>query len=1449
MDSDTNDQRKVATFAVGIRLMETCFMRSYDQWAMEIKGRLESCIDLPAEEAVYHRACYARFLNGRGRVAGEIPSGRPVNEVAQMAFEQLCEHLETMCASEKMYTLDDLRLLMLSWGYNEKDVYGSKSIKNKLKARYGEHMFFAEVRGRKNVLCFRDFVSHVLSDKWYNEREESQEEKTERIVRQAARLIAAQLREMEYDMEFYPDCEQSWLGGDKIIPPLLQLFLGQLVRNHKKQSGIAQAIVQATRPRSCIMPLLFALGIEIHRKHGAADLVKQLSRWGFCISLDEVHRFQQSVMQSNAAWQPVECREATFTHFIGDNVDHNIRTLTGSDTFHAMGIVAVSSFGPGQTVASEHKVRRLSKRLPVGDVCQDRRVQLEPYTGFPGEGLKNLKMVSIDYLQTPVRLPAFSNLTTLWQAGGLVCVNERQRPMWSGFMQAVCEGEHAPTSVVRMLPIIDLSPSDMTCIYTTLLFVKKQAEYLGIPQPSITFDQPLYIKAVDIVRHHDLNIVVRLGGFHTIMNYMGAIGSNMRGSGLEDAFELLYGKKTVEHVMTGKAYKRAVRGHMLVTSALTAMLMQKLMPQLNAEENQMPAVKLQDESVIDNLRLSEEQVSSLHKLYNDVLLRKVNVVDEAVQEGNDVNEEQLTSHVLQNNNSLLTLNTNLQLLCTLLAEQSRTAKLWIEYLKHIDILRSFIVAERTSNWEQHLNALSCMLPLFASQHHVNYAKSGFVYLQNMHDLEQKSPWLYQQFMNGLHSVRKSDRYWAGLSTDLVIEQDMMRQVKSKGGLTRGRGLEESTRTVWLNTVTECARISSTLAELSGTKRTADEHIEMTTPRIKRDADAMVKLTAFFQSYSPFQYQDTERLVGLSSGVCAGAHDNVTCDVANAVGLRIIQQWEGLMYPELTVRKVETVKTLAGMFSICKVGDEKQEIDASKLFQRLVILAYSQRSLQLSDVFNFELTVYPASLFKSGLMRKPDKPALLRNYCTGLMSSPSLHCSFFVVDGGCLLHKVRWLMGSTFGDLVSCYATFVARHFGNKAWIVFDGYTSGPTTKDHEHSRRTSKKASVAPDVHFDSCSVVTFDQEAFLSNASNKQRFISLLAQHLQDCSYHIRQSEGDADVDIAAVAVHLSRQGNAVVVYAEDTDILALLLYHWQPSMAPVHFKSDGKAKSAGKCVDVAALQNRIGRSACQKILVLHAFGGCDTTSAIFMHGKGKLFTQLSQNEDVVQYVCIMQDPDASMVQVCNAGVALMIAAYGGKTSDNLGQMRYAAYSKMVASKGGSFMADRLPPTEDAAELHAMRVHFQAVVWCTLGQTTLQPTDWGWRLQDGHMLPTPMRKQPGPPELMNIICCNCKSDKPCSSQLCTCRKNNLKCITACGHCHGVDCANAEILVADEHDDSDMESDCEGGNSGSLPDVMWDDDLEWVDEELVSNLGSEFIFNSDDNVACSYVTADDEIPI
>lgn len=98
------------------------------------------------------------------------------------------------------------------------------------------------------------------------------------------------------------------------------------------------------------------------------------------------------------------------------------------------------------------------------------------------------------------------------------------------------------------LPIVDLNPSNETCIYSTLLYIENQALQLGIPVPCVTFDQPLWIKAIKIIKSKLLKIVCRLGGFHTMISFVGSIGSVMKGSGLEEALETAYGPNAVTQV-------------------------------------------------------------------------------------------------------------------------------------------------------------------------------------------------------------------------------------------------------------------------------------------------------------------------------------------------------------------------------------------------------------------------------------------------------------------------------------------------------------------------------------------------------------------------------------------------------------------------------------------------------------------------------------------------------------------------------------------------------------------------------------------------------------------------------------------------------------------------------------------------------------------------------------
>lgn len=111
-----------------------------------------------------------------------------------------------------------------------------------------------------------------------------------------------------------------------------------------KQNSIGHAIVQASRPRSVIAPIMFGVGIEMDHVFGSKWLINELSRLGFSISYDEVVKYKQSVIQTETVENVLsEYIPGTFTQWVADNVDHNVVSLDGQGSFHGMGIIAVSS--------------------------------------------------------------------------------------------------------------------------------------------------------------------------------------------------------------------------------------------------------------------------------------------------------------------------------------------------------------------------------------------------------------------------------------------------------------------------------------------------------------------------------------------------------------------------------------------------------------------------------------------------------------------------------------------------------------------------------------------------------------------------------------------------------------------------------------------------------------------------------------------------------------------------------------------------------------------------------------------------------------------------------------------------------------------------------------------------------------------------------------------------
>ena len=131
----------------------------------------------------------------------------------------------------------------------------------------------------------------------------------------------------------------------------------------------------------------------------------------------------------------------------------------------------------------------------------------------------------------------------------------------------------------------------------------------------------------------------------------------------------------------------------------------------------------------------------------------------------------------------------------------------------------------------------------------------------------------------------------------------------------------------------------------------------------------------------------------------------------------------------------------------------------------------------------------------------------------------------------------------------------------------------------------------------------------------------------------------------------------------------------------------------------------------------------------------------------------------------------------------------------EVLATCTSSVKPQVLPPTERAAYYHSLRVHLQVIQWKSLLGTSLEPADWGWKLRDGYYEPIMTDMKVAPDNILKFIRCKCKTStkSPCGTNTCTCKKNGLKCVAACGYCHGDQCNNVEDVIA-EKDSSDEEN-------------------------------------------------------
>jgi hypothetical protein len=663
-----SDTIPVRTADFQTTITEICRQRN-DEWASTVLGRVEYARDLHAADAVYHNQCSVNFRTGK-----EIPKqfispsqsnnedqesriknvGRPQNSAKVRAFQKAVKYLEDN--DEEQVTVNQLCDLMKTYlEAPEDEPYSTVYMKEQLQEYFGDQIVITTIKNKANVVTLRKTAASIINEFYQNPKQSDAEAEKTKIISTAAQLLKSEIKNLQAAPDHYPNSDEfvSTEMALLYVPNLLERFLRTLFVGKDldlKVASIAQAIMQATRPRGLLAPLQLGLGVHMHHHFSSRFLIDTLNSMGFCSSYSAVQNFEKCAAVTHGVDIP-DYEEDSFIQYIADNVDHNLRTLDGHGTFHGMGMIA--------KITPSTKVNRpiLKRSVTSGDIVAASKLTIRHYNGPNGDEDPSLVYGELSNLKAH---DSFANLDLLFKLTQPLAGSPR--PSWPGTMQLIFKGNHPARASVQFLPMIDIDPGNLTCIYSTLSFIVDQANRYGIT-PIITFDQPLWWKALMIILNEPKesgmkSIVLRLRGLHIQMSFLGCIGHIMAGSGLADVLELIYAKNAVVHMLSGKAIARAVQ-------------------------------------------------------------------------------------------------------------------------------------------------------------------------------------------DGLHVVRRSDRYWGGLSTDLVIEQVLMRSVKTTGGLTRGKGMSETQQLVWLLSMPSCAEINGAMQTLTGESyATSEQHKDCGEARQQRDYADLKKVTSY-----------------------------------------------------------------------------------------------------------------------------------------------------------------------------------------------------------------------------------------------------------------------------------------------------------------------------------------------------------------------------------------------------------------------------------------------------------------------------------------------------------------------------------------------------------------------------------------------------------------------------
>ncbi|MES9884496.1 MAG: hypothetical protein ABW185_26930, partial [Sedimenticola sp.] len=449
---------------------------------------------------------------------------------------------------------------------------------SKLQNHFGETLVKLDISGCASLFCFKAHLPENLRLVTADDSEESVMvgKLKDKIVSECQGLP----RVTDYDIGQFRKSKTI----ESTSPTLLSFVASMVSHGEVTRASITLAqSIQAHITKSYNQTTL-GLAVKLHHRFGSKELVSLLHQSGITVSYDEVLRFRTSVAIYTGN-QPYTFRglsenDGKLASWV-DNYDLNIFTPNGCRETHALAVeVTQQPLIRVDENADIEPADPIIPRVSKAEVDQTKLSEVSPIAIQHYEGPKRpLPPATDDHYGLPYhvveeRLNDISNALKAdveWLTNTETADDDNPPAEWFGYMNHLARENGFVSKATRYIygPLIDATPSHPDTILTSILFIEEFMKSHGQKYVHIVADLQLFKVAIQIKWSDPIrwkHLLVRPGGMHTLMSFLGCIGGLMKGSGLEEILNSAY--KGVSSMLNGKAWPKALRGYRMIVTAL-----------------------------------------------------------------------------------------------------------------------------------------------------------------------------------------------------------------------------------------------------------------------------------------------------------------------------------------------------------------------------------------------------------------------------------------------------------------------------------------------------------------------------------------------------------------------------------------------------------------------------------------------------------------------------------------------------------------------------------------------------------------------------------------------------------------------------------------------------------------------------------------------------------------